>query len=364
MAESNLRKGARFGYDPWLHTPEQVERLEAALRAAGGELVAVESNPIDGIWTERPAPLIGKISLHARKHAGELAARKFGRLAPLIVGHDALLVSDPHSVAWAFNIRGRDVAHTPLPLAYALIFKTGKVRLYVDARKLDSPLRVKLAALADLREPARLERDLEELGRKGKRVLFDAATAPSKLTAIVKGAGGVCTVAADPIALMKARKNVAELAGARAAHLRDGAAFARFLHWFSEQAPTGRLTEIDAAKALESFRYATGRLKDVSFPSIAAAGSNAAIPHYRVTVKTNRRIGKGIFLDRFRRPVCGWHHRHHANACRRAADRRDARSLHPRSQRPYRHRPRGVSERHVGGADRCAGAAAVVARRP
>ncbi len=294
--EANLRNGARFGYDPWLHTPDQVERLNKALQSVGGELIAVEPNPIDLIWTDRPAPAMGKISLHPRKHAGEAAAQKFKRLAPLLAGEDALVVSDPHSVAWLFNIRGADVSHTPLPLAYALVFKTGKARLYVDARKLDDALRKKLGLLADLKEPRHLERDLEELGRKGKRVMFDAATAPEKLVAIVREAGGVCAVAADPIALMKARKNAAELAGARAAHIRDGAAVVRFLHWFAQTAPTGMLTEIDAAKALETFRRETGKLKDVSFPSIVAAGPNAAIPHYRLTERSNARIGKGIFL--------------------------------------------------------------------
>ncbi|WOJ90362.1 aminopeptidase P family protein [Methylocapsa polymorpha] len=292
----NLRRGNRLGYDPWLHTPRQVERLAKAAEAVDAELVAIEPNPIDRIWSDRPPPPLGKISLHARKFAGENASRKLARAADALADKDALLVSDPHSVAWAFNIRGRDVSHTPLPLAYALILKDGKPRLYVDARKLDHSLQEKLSSLADIEQPARLERDLEELGREGKRVLFDAATAPVKLTEIVKKAGGVSDVGVDPLALMKAKKNSAELEGARQAQLRDGAAIVRFLHWFSVQAPTGGLTEIDAAEALETFRRETRKLKDVSFPSIAAAGPNAAIPHYRVTVKTNRKIGKGIFL--------------------------------------------------------------------
>ncbi len=294
--KDNLRRGARIGYDPWLNTASQVERWTKVMLSVGGELVAVEPNPIDAIWIDRPAPSLGKISLHPRKLAGEAAARKFSRVASLLEGSDALVVSDPHSVAWVFNIRGQDVSHTPLPLAYALIFKAGKPRLYVDARKLNAALRQKLARLSELKDPQQLERDLAELGRKAKKVLFDSATASAKLVSILKDAGGVCEIGADPIALMKARKNAAELAGARAAHSRDGVAFARFLYWFAHNAPIGKLTEIEAAKALETFRRDTGKLKDVSFPSIAAAGANAAIPHYHVTNKTNARIGKGIFL--------------------------------------------------------------------
>jgi Xaa-Pro aminopeptidase len=294
--EAKLRPGARLGYDPWLHTPRQIERLGKATQPAGAELVPVEPNPIDTIWTDRPAPPLGRVTLHARKFAGEDAKKKLARVAAALGRKDALLVSDPHAVAWVFNIRGHDVAHTPLPLAYAMILKDAKPRLYVDARKLDNPVRDKLAGLADIEEPDRLVHDLEALGQEGKKVLFDSATAPAKLTQIFKEAGGVCEIGSDPIVMMKARKNAAELEGARKAQLRDGAAMVRFLHWFSVQAPGGKLTEIDAAQALETFRRDTHRLKDVSFPSIAAAGANAAIPHYRVTVKTNAKIRKGIFL--------------------------------------------------------------------
>jgi Xaa-Pro aminopeptidase len=294
--EENVRPGNRIGYDPWLHTAGQVERLSKAIQTAEGELVAVEPNPIDAVWTARPAPSLGKISLHSRKHAGEAAAKKLSRVAAELADDDAFLVSDPHSVAWVFNIRGHDVAHTPLPLAYALVLKERKPRLYVDPRKLGDEVLEKLSALAVIEEPGELERDLQELSRQGKRISFDSATAPAKLTDIVKKSGGFCDIRTDPIALMKARKSAAELAGARQAQMRDGVAVAKFLHWFSENAPTGKLTEIDAAEALETFRRETGKLKDVSFPSISAAGANAAIPHYRVTVKTNARIGKGIFL--------------------------------------------------------------------
>jgi Xaa-Pro aminopeptidase len=294
--EANLSPGARLGYDPWLHTPRQVEQLGKAAQAAGAELVPVEPNPIDAIWTDRPAPPLGKISLHARKFAGEDTKKKLARAAAALGAKDASLISDPHAVAWVFNIRGHDVAHTPLPLAYALILKDAKPRLYADARKLDTPVRDKLAGLADIEEPNRLVPDLRDLGQGAKKVLFDSATVPAKLAQIFKDAGGVCEFGNDPIVLMKARKNAAELAGARQAQLRDGAAMVRFLHWFSVHAPGGKLTEIDAAQALETFRRDTHRLKDVSFPSIAAAGANAAIPHYHVTVKTNAKIRKGIFL--------------------------------------------------------------------
>lgn len=294
--EANLTQGSKLGYDPWLHTPRQIERLAKSAEAAGAELVAVEPNPIDAIWTDRPAPPLGKISLHPRKFSGEAAASKLTRVTAALTANDALLVSDPHAVAWVFNIRGHDVAHTPLPLAYALIANKTKPRLYIDARKLDNSVREALCALADIEAPERLTGDLQLLGKQKRKVLFDSATAPAKLVSVVKEAGGVPDTGSDPIALMKACKNATELKGARKAQLRDAVAMAGFLHWFSVHAPAGKLSEIDAAQALEAFRRGTRKLKDVSFPSIAAAGANAAIPHYRVTVKTNARIRKGIFL--------------------------------------------------------------------
>lgn len=294
--ETHLAQGARLGYDPWRHTPRQIKRFGKAARAAGAELIPVEPNPIDTIWADRPPPPLGRISLHSRKFAGEDAAAKITRVTDALAAKDGLLVSDPHAVAWVFNIRGHDVAHTPLPLAYALILKDEKPRLYADPRKIDDAVREALARLAGLEEPGRLVPDLEALGREGKTILFDAATVPAKLVHIFEAAGGQGETGSDPIALMKARKNKTELKGAHQAQLRDGAAMVRFLHWFSAEAPRGRLTEIDAAQALEYFRRGTRKLKDVSFPSIAAAGANAAIPHYRVTVKANAPIRKGIFL--------------------------------------------------------------------
>ena len=294
--ESNLPAGARLGYDPWLHTPAQIERLDKAAKAAGAELVAAAQNPIDAVWPDRPAPPHGMVKRHPQKFAGESAKKKLARIAAALGKADALLVSDPHAAAWAFNIRGADVTYTPLPLAFALIPREGKPRLYIEAAKLASEPRAYLEDLAEIAAPSALEADLARLGADAKRVLFDGATVPARLTHLLRQAGGTPDVGQDPIALMKARKNDTELAGMRAAHLRDGVAMVRFLRWFETEAPKGKLTEIGAAQALETFRRETGKLKDLSFPTISAAGPNSAIPHYRVTEATNRKIKRGIFL--------------------------------------------------------------------
>ncbi len=293
----HLGAGARLGYDPWLATPDGVKRFTRAAEAAGGTLVAVTANPVDAVWgAARPAPPRGAITLRGPKLAGEPAAGKIERVVATFGKADALLVSDPHCVAWLFNLRGADVSHTPLPLGFALVPAEGRPTLFVAPGKLKGRDGAAMAKLATVAAPDALEAALADLGRAGRTVLFDAATAPARLAQVLEEAGGTARTGADPVALMKARKNAAELGGSRAAHARDGAAVTRFLHWFATAAKPGRVSEIEAAAALEHFRHETGLLRDLSFPTISAAGPNSAIPHYRVTTASNRMLERGIFL--------------------------------------------------------------------
>jgi Xaa-Pro aminopeptidase len=296
--ERNLAAGHRLGFDPWLHTADGAERLTKACAAAGASLVPLDPDPVDAIWSERPEPPLGPVVLHDTRYAGEDAAAKIARAQAEIatLRADILVVSDPHNVAWLFNIRGSDVAHTPLPLSFATLGRTGRPALYVDGRKLTNKVRDALEQICDLREPNALTQDLAALTANGKAIRFDQATAADALVRIVREAGGKPTRGADPLTLMKAVKTHAEIEGARAAHRRDGAAMARFLAWFDREAPGGALTEIDAVEALETFRRDTGLLKDVSFPTISGSGPNGAIVHYRVTRKTNRTIRRGDLM--------------------------------------------------------------------
>ncbi|HKA78800.1 MAG TPA: aminopeptidase P family protein [Xanthobacteraceae bacterium] len=297
--EQNLTAADRLGYDPWLHTVEAAEKLAKACATAGATLVAVEPDLIDAIWTDRPSPPLGAVTLHDLRFAGETAESKLARIRAELakLRADALVVSDPHAVAWAFNIRGADVAHTPLPLAFAIVPSDGRPSLYMDGRKLSNDVRHRLEALADVREPADFVRALGALGREKKTVRIDQATAADALARLVTTHGGKVARGADPIARMKAVKNEVEISGARAAHVRDGAAVTRFLAWLDRAAAAGKLSEIDAVAALESFRRDTGLLKDVSFPTIAGTGPDGAIVHYRVTTRSNRVIAPGeLFL--------------------------------------------------------------------
>ncbi|HEY0439388.1 MAG TPA: aminopeptidase P family protein [Xanthobacteraceae bacterium] len=297
--EANLPAGAKLGYDPWLHTGAEVEKLTQACATAGATLTPAEPDPLDAIWADRPAPPLAPVVLHDLRYTGEDADKKLERIRGEVekVRADALVISNPTAIAWAFNIRGADVSHTPLTLAFAIVPREGRPSLYVDGAKLSNSVRHALQALAEVREPDAFAADLAALGAAKKTVRIDQGSGVEALSRIVTEAGGKVTRGTDPVTAMKAVKNAAEIAGAHAAQHRDGAAVAKFLAWFDREAPGGKLTEIDCVAALESFRRETGLLKDISFATIAGSGPNGAIVHYRVTEKTNRRIQAGeLFL--------------------------------------------------------------------
>lgn len=296
--EANLPRGARLTYDPWRTTLDARDRLAKAVGAAGGILAALEADPFDAIWPDRPAPPRAPVRLLDLSVAGEDTAAKLRRVQEKLAEAklDGALISDPHGAAWLFNMRGGDVAHTPLPLAWCIVPREGEPDLFLEPLKLSHTVRAALAGHARLHGTGELDRVLSAFA-KGRRVRVDQSTAPVRLAGLIEAAGGSVDKGTDPIALLKAAKNPAEIAGMRAAHVRDGVALCRFLAWFDREAPAGHLTEIEAVEALETFRRRSGNLTDISFPTIAGAGENGAIVHYRVTRRTNRAIRPGeLFL--------------------------------------------------------------------
>ncbi len=295
--------GFRLGIDPWLHTGAELRRLEKALAAKGGVVVLLEANPLDVLRLDRPSQPLEPVIIQTEVFAGRLAREKITSLAQTVAakGADALLVTDPSSIAWIFNIRGNDVPHTPHPLARGIIYADGRADIFLDKRKTGIETEAYLAQLATQLPPSAISDRLHAIASASGRVMVDVDLTPVALTDAITAAGGALIEEADPVRLPRACKNEAELAGSAAAHMQDGAAMVEYLCWLDRQ-PPGSVTEIAAVRALEAARIRVGQglqnpLKDVSFDTISGAGDHAAIIHYRVTTDTDRALADGeMFL--------------------------------------------------------------------
>jgi Xaa-Pro aminopeptidase len=285
--------GARIGYDPWLHTRGWVEAARKALATRDAELVAVETNPIDAVWADRPAPSDARLVVQPDAYAGKSAAAKREAVADGLSarGQDAVILSALDSIAWAFNVRGQDVSRTPVALAYAVIRADATADLFVDPGKVGDDVAQHLGNAVTIRPRDAFPAALGALA--GKRVSVDPERAVSAIFDRLAEAGAVIEEGRDPVVLPKAIKNPAEIAGTIAAHVRDGAALTRFLHWVATVASQGGQDELTAAETLQRFREETGALKDLSFDTISGSGANGAVVHYRVSEKTVRPIEPG-----------------------------------------------------------------------
>jgi len=289
----HLGEGGRLGYDPWLHTERALETWRKAAEKAGGELVAVEHNPLDAVWTDRPSAPAAPIAAHGEEFAGESSAAKRERVAKALAeaGADSAVITAPDSIAWLLNIRGGDVAHTPLPLSFAILYATGRVEWFVDPAKVGADLAGHLGDDVTVRGADEFEGALWALGNN--RVLADPAGTAALVFERLGKAGAQIIRADDPCQLPKARKNRVEIEGMRAAHRRDGAALTRFLAWLAAEAPKGGVGEIAAADKLEAFRFEGEHITDLSFRTISGSGPNGAIVHYTVTPDSDRTLGTG-----------------------------------------------------------------------
>ncbi|WP_076073034.1 aminopeptidase P family protein [Sphingomonas montana] len=282
--------GGRIGYDPWLHTRDWVAQAKAALAARGAELVAVESNPVDAVWPDRPAPSTARLMVHGDDHAGRTSADKRQAIADWLVtkGADATVLAALDSIAWTLNIRGADVDHMPVALAFAIVSADGTADLFVAPEKMADDVGQHLGNAVRVHPRDAFADHLRSL--RGQRIAVDPAQSVAAIFAALEAGGAQVVEARDPTVLPRACKNAGEIAGQRAAQARDGAAVSRFLHWLSIEAPKGGLTELSAAARLEAFRRADDQLVDLSFDSISGAGPNGAICHYKVDEGSNRPI--------------------------------------------------------------------------
>ncbi len=295
--ESAIGRGQTIGFDPRLHSPESLEKLKTAAAKAGAELKAVAANPLDQAWgAGRPAQPKAPVVPHPLEFAGEDSASKRARIGKAVAeaGAEAAVITSPASIAWLFNIRGGDVIRSPLPLAQAVLGADGTARLFLDPDKVTQELPAWLGNQVRLETPDDLPAALKEL--KGQKVLIDPSQSSAWYSDALGEAGANVVRTIDPCALPKACKNKAEIQGAQRAHRRDGVALTRFLYWLATEAQDSLPDEMQIVTRLESLREATGALKDLSFDTIAGAGPNGAIVHYRPTRRLMRRTEPGSLL--------------------------------------------------------------------
>jgi Xaa-Pro aminopeptidase len=288
-----LPGGGVVGYDPWLHTVDEIEKLERAL-AGKGIVLRPGENLVDRIWTDRPAPPMAPFTAWPEEFAGEGHGARRERIGQAVAaeGAAAAVITLPDSIAWLLNIRGADVRCNPVPQAFLILTAEGGATLFCRAGKAEG-VRAHLGEGVLVREEAEF---LDAIAALAGPVRVDPANLPRIVADRLAAAGLAMVRAPDPCLLPKACKNAVEIAGTRAAHLRDGAAMVQFLAWLDRAAPGGGLTETAVVRALEGFRRATNALCDISFETICGSGPHGAIIHYRVTEETDRRIGPGELL--------------------------------------------------------------------
>jgi Xaa-Pro aminopeptidase len=289
----NAANGARIGYDPWLHTRAWVEEARAALAARGAELVAVDTNPVDAVWPDRPAPSTAPLGVQNDDRAGATSAAKRAQIADWLAAEsaDAVVLTALDSIAWLLNVRGRDVAHTPVALAYAIVAADGTADLFIAPDKLTDSVRQHLGNAIRLHPRDAFAKALARY--VDKTIAADPSGAVAAIFDALESGGATVLARRDPVLLAKATKNPVEIAGHRAASVRDGAALARFLRWVEAEAPKGGLTELDCVARLQQFREATGVLLDTSFDTISATGAHGASPHYHATPESNAPLELG-----------------------------------------------------------------------
>jgi Xaa-Pro aminopeptidase len=275
---------ARIGYDPWLLSADTLARFTRP----GFVMVPVSRNPIDAIWSDRPLPPTAPAVPQPLSLAGRGSEEKRQEIAALLreSRQDAVVLSDPASIAWLFNLRGGDVDFTPFALGFALLDADERATLFMAPEKLSAETRAWLGNAVRIERPEALGGLLAELA--GRTVRVDPAGSAVWFAQALGAAGATVAAAADPCLLPKARKNQAEQAGFRSAHEMDGVALARFLHFVSEQGIGRSETELSAR--LDRFRAQGEDYRGESFPAISGTGPNGAIIHYRAEPETARRL--------------------------------------------------------------------------
>ena len=271
-------KNSRIGYDPRLTSSADLTPYKAISTIT---LVPTPYNLIDKLWTPRPKLSLTPAFIHPIEYAGESSENKRKRLAQALIhkGLEATIISDSTSIAWLLNIRGNDIPCTPVILAFAILYADASVDLFIPKEKISPPVRLWLGENIRIFPPETLEKRFASLSHK--TIGVDPKSNAVWFCQTLTHYGAHVVELPDPCLHAKARKNLTEQEGMRIAHLYDGIALCRFLHWLETQ--HYHTTEIAATEQLKAFRAEQKDYVEDSFPAISGSGPNGAIIHYHAT---------------------------------------------------------------------------------
>ena len=260
--------GKVIGFDPWL--------LAVDSNFATGEvtLKALPYNPIDKIWTDRPSVEPSQAESLADEYTGMTRKEKISLITEAMEG-DALVISEPSGLCWLLNIRGRDLAYTPLILAFGILTQEGEVIVFADEKRFDACSHDNMR-FADLSS-------MKEILKNFKQVTIDPRTCPYAIKEMIKSEA---ILKQSPITLAKAKKTPAELKASREAHRLDGVAMCRFLAWFDDAIKSRSVSEIEVADKLTALRSEADKFICPSFATICGGGAHGAIIHHRAKAHT------------------------------------------------------------------------------
>ncbi len=287
---ANASSGDKIGYDTWLYTKGQLEKITAAIADKNIELVPLDFNLIDKIWNDQPTKPQAQVTVFPDEIAGRSSAQKRSDLAEEIQGEDceACIITVCDSICWLLNVRGGDVEYSPLVLSYVILYADGTLDWFVDRAKLSAEILahvgdgVSICCLDDMASQIR--------GIKGM-VAIDSATCPVWF----EGNISKCKEMKDPCVLPKSIKSKTEQEAVRLAHINDGVALVKFLKWLDEAGEP--MSELSVEAKLEGFRKENPDFIAPSFATIAGFADNGAVVHYRATKESEKEIiGDGLLL--------------------------------------------------------------------
>ncbi len=293
----NAEGGNVIGYDPNHLTRAQINQIEESLTAKNITLKPLTLNPIDKIWHDRPAPPLGPVELFPDAVAGHTTHEKIAMVKSVMAENAAqsLVITNPASICWLLNVRGRDVAYNPLVLSQLILSLDGLPDWYVDPRKIPQDVRAFFNSQINFHTIENFEKDLHRL--KGP-VMIDSQQSPAIVEMILNEHKIPLIDHKDPCLPLKAIKTKSEQTSIKQAHVRDGVAMVKFLYWLDCQdfAKTHH-SEMSLADKLEEFRKNHVSYREPSFETISGWADHGAIIHYRTQPHTDRRItGNDLYL--------------------------------------------------------------------